>query len=211
MFWHYSKKIKTIFPFIHPYVLTFTGSVFSKNDWRIVLLIMILKIPIYFLYPWLQVLSLILIVHSLPVFHFLISCSPNCFINFLVIFTFFLFLFFLFISWAWSQADLTLVSHSFPITSLKHFATSITTSFLKWPFLPSLDVFPLPTGMFRSPLDQKNILLIVFLTLVFSFLLLLIWKDYSISPTVVQSPVLHQNCFLEHLVMTNHKQKSVNI
>ena len=100
MFWHYSKKIKTIFPFIHPYVLTFTGSVFLKNDWRIVLLIMILKIPIYFLYPWLQVLSLILIVHSLPVFHFLISCSPNCFINFFVIFTFFLFLFFLFISWA---------------------------------------------------------------------------------------------------------------
>ena len=74
----------------------------------------------------------------------------------------------------WSQTDLTLVSHSFPITSIKHFATSITTSFLKWPFLPSLDVFPLPTRMFRLPLDQKNVLLIVFLALTFSFSFLLL-------------------------------------
>ena len=77
---------------------------------------MILKIPIYFLYPWLQVLSLILIVHSLPVFHFLISCSPNCFINFFVIFTFFLFLFFLFISWALPNSP-----RPSPLTKLESF------------------------------------------------------------------------------------------
>lgn len=192
MLWHYSKEkselnVKDIFfcpysPLCSP-IYRFL-IVEKKQCWKIVPLIMILRTVLFSVSLVIKIFSCILIVHIFWIFHSFISCLSNCFlISFFYFCSPLMFLFPVYpmnpdqrLSWP--------VSSKFCFLSLHwNTATSMTTS-LHYIFFPSsLDVFPLPTRMFRSPLDQGNLLLIIFLTLLCSFFFLLLptfSKDYYI-------------------------------
>lgn len=191
MLWHYSKEkselnVKNIIfcpysPLCSP-IYRFL-IVEKKQCWKIVPLIMILRTVLFSVSLVIKIFSCILIVHIFWIFHSFISCLLNCFLISFFTSALLSCSFSLFILWTLVKdwADL------FQVNSVSyHF---IETPQHQWPplhyiFFPSsLDVFPLPTRMFRSPLDQGNLLLIIFLTLLCSFFFLLLptfSKDYYI-------------------------------